>query len=63
MLENAVMQRGGLHHGSLADPATGMAFTGNVGQPQVGIGNSEMRWYVYYLITIVIYHEFISSFE
>ena len=54
MLENAVVQLGGLHHGSLADPATGMTFTGCVGQSQVGIGNSEMTRYVYYLIKIVI---------
>lgn len=52
MLENAVLQPGGLHHGSLADPATVMAFTGYVGQSQVGIGNSEMTWYVYFVLPL-----------
>ncbi|PHT47338.1 hypothetical protein CQW23_11546 [Capsicum baccatum] len=37
-----VMQFGGQHRGGI--PAVGMAFPGYVGQPQLGLGNSEMTW-------------------
>nr|AZB50348.1 barentsz [Physalis pubescens] len=37
-----VMQFGGQHRGGI--PAVGMAFPGYVGQPQLGMGNSEMTW-------------------
>ncbi|MCD7445764.1 hypothetical protein HAX54_000001 [Datura stramonium] len=37
-----VMQFGGQNRGGI--PAVGMAFPGYVGQPQLGLGNSEMTW-------------------
>ncbi|XP_073140445.1 protein MLN51 homolog isoform X2 [Henckelia pumila] len=39
-----VMQFGGKHPGGMGVPAVGMAFPGYVGQPQPGLGNSEMTW-------------------
>ncbi|KAG5523390.1 hypothetical protein RHGRI_035267 [Rhododendron griersonianum] len=39
-----VMQFGGQHPGGMGLPAVGMAFPGYVGQPQLGMGNSEMTW-------------------
>ncbi|WCJ40687.1 CASC3/Barentsz eIF4AIII binding [Euphorbia peplus] len=39
-----VMQFGGQHPGGLGVPAVGMAFPGYVGNPQLGLGNSEMTW-------------------
>ncbi|EPS62822.1 hypothetical protein M569_11964, partial [Genlisea aurea] len=39
-----VMQFGGQHPGGIGVPALGMAFPGYVGQPQTGIGSSEMTW-------------------
>ncbi|KAE8705145.1 CASC3/Barentsz eIF4AIII binding, putative isoform 3 [Hibiscus syriacus] len=39
-----VMQLGGQHSGGLSVPAVGMAFTGYVAQPQLGMRNSEMSW-------------------
>lgn len=39
-----VMQFGGQHSGGLGVPAVGMAFPGYVGNPQLGLGNSEMTW-------------------
>lgn len=42
LLKFAVMQFGGQHRGGI--PAVGMAFPGYVGQPQLGLGNSEMTW-------------------
>lgn len=59
---NAGLQFGGLHQGGLVDPAVCMAFPGYVGQSQVGFGNSEITWYVYYLITNVIPQEFLCCY-
>ncbi|KAG5026056.1 Protein MLN51 [Glycine soja] len=39
-----VMQFGGQHPGGMGVPAVGMAFPGYVGQPQLGLGKSEMTW-------------------
>lgn len=39
------MPFGGQHPGGMGLPALGMAFPGYVGQPQAGMGNSEMTWY------------------
>ncbi|XP_039033471.1 protein MLN51 homolog isoform X2 [Hibiscus syriacus] len=39
-----VMQLGGQHSGGLSVPAVGMAFTGYVSQPQLGLRNSETTW-------------------
>ncbi|XP_073040117.1 protein MLN51 homolog [Primulina eburnea] len=39
-----VMQFGGKHSGGMGVPAVGMAFPGYVGQPQLGLGSSEMTW-------------------
>ncbi|KAL8522363.1 hypothetical protein ACS0TY_012488 [Phlomoides rotata] len=39
-----VMQFGAQHPGGMGVPAVGMAFPGYVGQPQNGVGNSEMTW-------------------
>lgn len=39
-----VMQFGGKHPGGMGVPAVGMAFPGYVGQPQLGLGASEMTW-------------------
>lgn len=47
---SAVMQFGGQHHGGLGVPAVGMALPGYVAQPQLGFGNSEMTWYVTFLL-------------
>ena len=41
------MQFGGQHPGGMGVPAVGMAFPGYVGQPQLGLGKSEMTWYGY----------------
>lgn len=38
------MPFGGQHPGGMGVPAVGMAFPGYVGQPQHGLGNSEMTW-------------------
>lgn len=40
------MQFGGQHPGGIGVPAVGMAFPGYVAQPQLGLGNSEMTWYL-----------------
>lgn len=42
----AVMQFGNQHPGGIGVPTVGMAFPGYVAQPQLGLGNSEMTWYV-----------------
>lgn len=39
-----VMQFAGQRPGGMGVPAVGMAFPGYVGQPQLGLGNSEMTW-------------------
>ncbi|KAF8389007.1 hypothetical protein HHK36_025692 [Tetracentron sinense] len=44
-----VMQFGGQRPGGLGVPAVGMALPGYVAQPQ-GFGNSEMTWYINFLI-------------
>lgn len=44
------MPFGGQHPGL---PAVGMAFPGYVGQPQLGMGNSEMAWYYSFLFSQV----------
>lgn len=41
------MQFRGQHPGGIGVPAVGMAFPGYVGNPQLGLGNSEMTWYSY----------------
>lgn len=50
----SVMQFGGQHPGGIGVPAVGMAFPGYVAQPQgLGIGNSEMTWYMLFTILAV----------
>lgn len=44
---DAVMQFGGQHPGGMGVPAVGMAFPGYVANPQLGLGKSEMTWYIY----------------
>ncbi|MCD9643564.1 hypothetical protein HAX54_031147 [Datura stramonium] len=39
-----VMQFGGQQPGGIRFPAVGMAFPGYVGQPQLGLGTSDMAW-------------------
>lgn len=47
----AVMQFGGQHPRGMGVPAVGMAFPGYVANPQLGLGNSEMTWYRFKLMT------------
>lgn len=45
------MQFGGQHPRGMGVPAVGMAFPGYVANPQLGLGNSEMTWYRFKLMT------------
>lgn len=49
------MPFGGQHPGGMGVPAVGMAFPGYVAQPQLGMGNSEMAWYGYVSLFLVMY--------